>query len=100
MKSLCLRNPKLTAPKKTLETDVCTGNAELSLVINGHPISILLPPNDRMHPPQLFSSTYCLRFDASRLRHGAEHDRRGRRDSDRRIPADRGQSASARGGRL
>src|SRR6267378_2842234 len=33
-----------------------------SLVINGHPISTLLPPNDRMHPPQLFSSTYCLRL--------------------------------------
>src|SRR5882724_880382 len=33
-----------------------------SLVINGHPISSLLPPNDHVHPPQLFSSTYCLRL--------------------------------------
>ena len=67
-----------------------------SLVINGHPISTLLPPNDGMHPPHLFSSTYCLRFDTSRSRRGAEHDRRGRRDSDRRIPADGGQTASGR----
>ena len=71
-----------------------------SLVINGHPSSTLLLPNDRMHPPQLFSSTYYLRFDASRLRRGAEQDRRGRRDSDRRIPADGSQTASGRGGRL
>jgi len=53
-----------------------------SLVINDHVISTLLPPNDRMHPPQLFSSTYCLHFDASRFRRGAKHDRR---DADIRI---------------
>ena len=28
----------------------------VSLAINSHPISTLLPPNDRMHPPQLFFS--------------------------------------------
>ena len=27
-----------------------------------HPISTLLPPNDRMHARQLFSSTYCRRL--------------------------------------
>src|SRR5712671_4467188 len=33
-----------------------------SLVINGHHISTPLPRNDRVHPPQFFSSTYCLRL--------------------------------------
>jgi hypothetical protein len=45
-----------------------------ALVINGHPISTLLPLNDRMHPPQLVSSTCYLRFDAGRMRRGAEQD--------------------------
>jgi len=39
-------------------------------------------------------------FDPSRSRRGAEQHRRGRRDSDRRIPADGSQTASGRGGRL
>ena len=55
---------------------------------------------EREQRRELFSSTYCLRFDAGRLRRGAEHDRRGRRDLDRRIPADGGHTASGRGGRL
>jgi hypothetical protein len=48
-----------------------------SLVINGHSISTPLPPIDRMDPRQLLSSTCYVRFDASRLRSGAEQDHRG-----------------------